>query len=254
MSTSLLDKENSSGIFHTHASGPRKFGDSLGGSGTNKVYSTPQQKLKADLNLGHQPKSIHKLKENANTEKRRALGDLLNTTKSSNRQSLVFNCATPKSNLGNSYGTPINKCMKKLTNDFERQSISSNKKSEREAEPENYPPVEKCFPQVDTFQDLFEDGKLSDLFLNKNVTYVPRLPSSSGRIGEEVEEFHDFDIYTDKSFDKEVKQMNKSIKNQQKQENTDCLEKYQEMPVLDLPPILEDFDLSLSESSFNFDC
>lgn len=248
MSTNIIDKENSAGLFHAHTTNPRKFGDSIGGSNFTKtsLLSTPQHKLKSSFNLDLKSKSIHKLKDGNATEKRRALGDLLNTTKSTNRQSLVFNSATPKSNsISSKLSTPINKCMKQLTNDFERQSIGSAMKSDREIEQENYDPVEKCIPQIDTFDNLFEDGKLSELFLNKNITCVPRLPTTSGRIGEEdVDEFHGFNIYTDKSWDKEIKQMNKSIKAQQKKENNDCLDNFQEMPVLDLPPILEDFDLS----------
>jgi len=86
----------------------------------------------------------------------------------------------------------------------------------------SFPPVEKCLPQVDTFNDLFDDGKISDIFLGKNVTYVPRLPS--GKLNDETEDkFHGFDIYTDKKWDKEVKEMKKSIKNQQKKENQECL-------------------------------
>jgi len=251
MSTSLVDKENTSGVFHNHGGSSRKFGDSLGGSGFNKVYSTPQHKLKSNTNLDLKSKSIHKLKENTNTEKRRALGDLLNTTKASNRQSLIFNCATPKSNLGNSYGTPINKCMKKLTNDFDKQSMSSKKKAEREVEQENLPPVEKRIEQIDTFDDLFEDGKLSDFFLKQNVKYLPRLPQGVGKI--EPDKFHDFEIYTDRSFRKEVNKMNRSIKIQLKEENLANLEKPKEMPVLDLPSIVEDFDLTLSDLSLSDD-
>lgn len=235
MSSSLVDKENTNGLFHSHTSGTRKFGDQVG-SNLKKTsqYSTPQHKLK----------TTHKLKENIGsikTEKRRALGDLLNTT--SNRQSLGLS-ATPK---GNSQcpklGTPLKKSIKKLTNDFEKQSsIAKNELIEQE----NYPPVEKCIPQTDSFNDLFEDGKLSDIFLNKKMKYIPRLPSCNGRIDESGERISfDFNVYNDRKLEKELKQMNKSIRNQCKKENADCLGILQELPSLELPQILEDLDLSI---------
>lgn len=243
MSTSIIDKENSTGLYHAHTNSSRKFGDSLGGINFNKSgLSTPQHKLKTNL----------KLKEGSKTEKRRALGDLLNTTKATNRQSLVFNnCATPKSNLNSKFGTPISKCMKKLTEDFSKQSLGPSLKSNREIEQENYPPVENCIPSVpDTFQDLFEDGKISEIFLDNNMKFMPRLPNNNA-IDKVIDTFNDFDIYTDKSFDDEVKKMNKSIKTQQKKQLNECLD-IQNMPKLDLPPIFESFDLSSSDS-FLFD-
>jgi len=246
MSTSIIDKENSAGLYHAQHTNSRKFGDSIGGSSFNKIYSTPQHKLKSNINLDLKSNSIHKLKEN-NNEKRRALGDLLNTTKS-NRQSLV-NFNTPKSNLlQQKFNTPSNKCIKKLTRDFERQSLGSELKSEREIEQENYPAVEKLIKNVDTFDDLFEDGKISDILTNKNVTYVPRLPSAGASFGEEIEIFKDFEIYTDKKFESEIKEVNKSIKNQLKKEKNEFFDIHHEMPSLDLPAIEESFDVTLDDS------
>lgn len=103
------------------------------------------------------------------------------------------------------------------------------KSESRESEVESYPPVEKCIPQNDVFNDLFgETGKLSELFLNKNLTYVPRIPTGKGAV---VDSFHEFDIYTDKTFEKEVKEMNKSIKTIQKKEKNECLGKCQNILV-----------------------
>jgi len=112
--------------------------------------------------------------------------------------------------------------IKKLSRDLERHSIGpACAKTEQLAE-EQYPPVEKCVPQVDTFSDLFEGGKISDIFLGKNVTYVPRLPA--GKLTEaSVDKFHGFEIYTDKKWEREVKEMKKSIKSQQKKEKEECL-------------------------------
>jgi hypothetical protein len=96
MSASIIDKENSTGLFQAHSASARKFGDPLSGNTLSKVYSTPQQKSHKSAAWDLlKSKSIQK----TGTEKRRALGDLLNTTKASNPQSLNFNCNTPKANL-----------------------------------------------------------------------------------------------------------------------------------------------------------
>jgi hypothetical protein len=245
MSTSIVDKENSTGLYHAHTNSSRKFGDSLGGANFNKAgFATPQHKLHTNL----------KLQEGSKTEKRRALGDLLNTTKATNRQSLAFNnCATPKSSLKLKFGTPKIDSMKKLTDDFSKQSLGSSLKSNRNIDQEsNYPPVEHCIPSgPDTFQDLFEDGKISDIFLDNNMTFVPRLPANCIAIDKVSDVFNDFEIFMDKGFDDEVKKMNKSIKTQQKKQLNDCLD-IQEVPSLDLPTIHESLDLSSSDS-FVFD-
>lgn len=232
MSFVMVDKENASELYHTNAgSGNRKFGDAVK---VSQQMSTPQHKLK--------------LKLQTNTEKRRALGDLINTSRHSQ---MLPNCVTPKGNLSAKYGSPVTgKSIKKLTRDFERHSIGlvSATKTEQvvEEQQQSYPPVEKCVPQVDTFSDLFEVGKISDIFVGKNITYVPRLPAGKMNDSEDVEKFHGFEIYTDKKWEKDMKEMKKSMKSQQKKENEECLELYQEMPeFLDLPPILEDFDLTL---------
>lgn len=101
MSSSMVDKENSSG--HIHAASSRKFGDSLNGNLFKANHlSTPQHKLKSNILLDMKSKTIQK-SVNGN-EKRRALGDLLNTSKA-NRQ-LAPNFGTPKikTNLTLKYG------------------------------------------------------------------------------------------------------------------------------------------------------
>jgi hypothetical protein len=229
MSYVMFDKENDIRENFQVTNSARKFGDSVIKSAQLQC-TTPQHKMK-----------LKDTKGITNTEKRRALGDLINSSRVS--QALL---GTPKATLSSKInGTPVIKsnCMKKLTNDFERQSIGSVsvKQSEPLPESHSYPAAEKCIQQVDTFNDLFEDtGKISDLFIKRPVTYVPRLPS--GKLSEEKK----LRVFEDSDVNRSVKEMNKLIRNEVKKENKACLENYQEMPeFLDLPPILEDFDTSL---------
>lgn len=251
MSSSMVDKENSSG--HIHAGGSRKFGDSLLGNGNllkSNHLSTPQHKLKSNILLDMKSKTIQK--SVTGNEKRRALGDLLNTSKV-NRQ-LAPNFGTPKikTDLTTKYGTPKIVSMKKLSNDFEKQSITSSQLKHDQADQENYPPVEKCYKQTDNFNDLFEDGKISDIFLNKKVTYVPRLPSGGPKLLKNDDVFHEFNIYNDKKSDKEIKLSKKIFNRQQKKENLNHLETFQEMPELPedevVDAIVNDFDITLDDS------
>lgn len=109
--------------------------------------------------------------------------------------------------------------MKQLSNDFEKQSISSCHTKQEKAEQENYPPVEKCITQTDTFNDLFEGGKYSDIFLKKNVTYVPRLPCGGPKMTKNDDVFHEINIYSDKKWSKELKQANRTYEKQQRKEH-----------------------------------
>lgn len=226
MSYVMFDKENDIRENFQVTNSARKFGDSVKKSAQVFQCTTPQHKMK-----------LKDTKGITNTEKRRALGDLINSHRV---------LGTPKASLSSKLnGTPLIKshCMKKLTNDFERQSLSSvTVKPEPLIESPSYPPVEKCIQQVDTFTDLFEEtGKISDLFIKRPTVYVPRLPV--GKASDENDKLH---VCETRGVNRSVKEMNKSIKNEVKKENKACLENYQDMPeFLDLPPILEDFDMSL---------
>ena len=219
MSSSIIDKENAGGAFHL-ATGNRKFGEFNGGAKSNKL-GTPKFKIEPHF-AAH--KSTHK--ENVITpKKRRALGDLLNTTGSKNRSS-------------GQHGNEYTKCLKKLTNDFERTSLATG---HREENTSSIDQVEKCIKQEDTFRDLFEYGKISDLLIDKNMIFIPRLPAGDCRVGQGGgmgEQFNHFVEFNDKAWLKQVKSVNKLTK---RKTNDLCLGIYEELPELELPQMLEDF-------------
>lgn len=250
MSSSMVDKENSNG--HIHVGGSRKFGDPLHGNGSlfkANHLSTPQHKLKSNIFNEMKSKTIQK-SVNGN-EKRRALGDLLNTSKANRQLAPSFGTPKIKTDLSLKYGTPKNTSMKKLSNDFEKQTLSSTHIKYDQADQENYPPVEKCIKQIDTFNDLFEDGKLSDIFLNKKVTYVPRLPSGGPKLPKNDDVFHEITIYSDKKWNKKMREDNRTFKKEQKKENLNFLE-FQELPELpeleDANNIVDDFEIDCDDS------
>ncbi len=84
MSFVLIDKENASELYHTTAGSTSRNAVKVS---QQMLLSTPQHKLKSKLQT--------------NTEKRRALGDLINTSRHS--QALP-SCVTPKGNLSAKYG------------------------------------------------------------------------------------------------------------------------------------------------------
>jgi len=199
MSSSIIDKENAGGAFHL-ATGNRKFGEFNGGAKSNKL-GTPKFKIEPHF-AAH--KSTHK--ENVITpKKRRALGDLLNTTGSKNRSS-------------GQHGNEYTKCLKKLTNDFERTSLTTG---HREENTSSIDQVEKCIKQEDTFRDLFEYGDCR-----------------VGQGGGMGEQFNHFVEFNDKAWLKQVKSVNKLTK---RKTNDLCLGIYEELPELELPQMLEDF-------------
>lgn len=246
----MVDKENSSG--HIHLGGSRKFGDSLHGNSNlfkANQLSTPQHRLKS--NIFHEMKSKTIQKSVNGTEKRRALGDLLNTSKANRQLAPSFGTPKIKADLSLKYGTPRNASINKFSNDFEKQTLSSKIKHDQ-ADQENYPPVEKCIKQSDNFNDLFEDGKLSDIFLNKKVTYVPRLPSGGPKLAKDDDVYHELNVYSDKKWNKEMREVNRTFKKEQKKENLNFLETFQELPELPkleaINDIVDDFEIDCDDS------
>ena len=222
MSSNAIDKENAGGggAFHL-GTGSRKFGELNVGAKGNKL-GTPKFKCEQHY-AAH--KSTHKENNVITPKKRRALGDLLNTTGSKNRQSQHGGSDFSKS------------CLKKLTSDFERTSLATGLREETASSIDQ---VEKCIKQEDTFRDLFEYGKISDLLIDKNMIFIPRLPAGDCRVGQggSGEQFNQFVEFSDKSWLKQVKSVNKLT---MRKTNDFCLGIYEELPELELPQMLEDF-------------
>jgi len=162
------------------------------------------------------------LRTNSKNVKRRALGDVFNTTNSN------------KHHMSSSFvssGTVEQKC-------FNAMKSSLTNKHET-----LLPPVESCHIYYDTFEDLFEEtGKISSLFLNKNINYTARLPSGNSHIDTDTnkETFHQFEaINDDSNWSKNLKQLNKLLRKEKKHDFNQM--DLMEMPGLEMPSILEDF-------------
>jgi hypothetical protein len=125
------------------------------------VNSTPVNSKIAKLDLG-------------STVRRKALGEICNTAKGTTTKRLVFHNVA-------STTTPI-KTNAKVLNLLKSSSISSSRTSKNKfAYEENVePPVERFIaPPLDTFADLFEHGKISDMMLGKKLPYMPKLSTGN---------------------------------------------------------------------------
>lgn len=215
MSSNLIDKENSSTVgFGSKAYAkpfPVKSENST--ASANKINSTPCQQTPF--------KNDHLIntKELTNTagKTRKALGDLMNTALRS-KAGVTQMGVTPKFDrkLNLNFHTPQLKGTPKLstapnklqTNNVDVPKLASASDADLE-------PIEHCNTyKYDSFDDLFEEGRLTDLFLkNKNVTFVSRLPSGC-HLADMEDRIKPLEMDDDQV--PSLKQMNKLMKKQAK--------------------------------------
>lgn len=193
--------------------------------GASITNCTPIKKNESLIQQAQLTKSI---KDGAQKLQRRALGDVLNTTK--NRQSTQTVGSTPKL-AKSSQKTPFIYCDPKP--DEKPQQLST--------EPTVVPGLpemsedeylnEKHHHNVDTLNDLFDEGKLSDMFLNKNVKFRPCLPAGDVLNDDDIKKPSKVSA---KQVRKHFNRMDKSMQRLIEQENQVALENLKmEMPVWD---------------------
>ena len=243
MSTNI-DKENPSSIYASI--GPSK--------GHLKITSLKNEKninpqMNSDFNVLNNfksnilstPKVLQINNPNLTKTGRKALGDVLNTT---TRKSLALG-VTPKLGKDLNVNTPSSQSHVSKIQKNQVREPSVNAKTENYAEVDFNAPIDPCSgSKYDSFADLFEDGKLSDLFLGKNVSFIPQMPTGCINSSDFKEDMlKDLNIVGDKQWKNHLKRLNKTanksqIKSAMKVE--DLLK--QEQPSLDcmIPPILED--------------
>ena len=231
MSTAEIDKENPSALY-----GSTKGHLKLSNLKSDKASST---QIGVDL-IGHKPNVLSTpkvlLEKQLNTQNltktgRKALGDVLNTT---TKKSLAMG-ATPKMNK--ILPAELNNTAKCGKNHAKEANLSS-KAAEISSEQE-YGPVDPFVgSKYDNFGDLFEEGKLSDLFLGKSVSFFPQMPNGSVDPSQFKDELADLNLMSDKKWKHQLKRLGKN----QRRNSMQLDDLLQEQPGLDslIPPILED--------------
>ena len=199
MNVNLIDKENTSGLFAVPArnglGNVKKF-DNFQKPVDMNTQSFSKGALKGLLNTPKSTEncnqSIQSIKDSS--KQRRALGDVLNTASRPLSNSITLTPKTQKCEL--------------LRKSFKPQEIPILGQLSVDLE-EEYPPIEQHHPlqQIDTFNDLFEGGKLSDLMMNKNVQSTTQLPSG---IIDQYPDTLNFEIY--KENNNHLKKVNQNIK------------------------------------------
>jgi len=225
----VLDKENAGGLFHSGKLNSASSG--VGGGVTKTVLSNVKcsQQLSTPK-LTSQPGVFSK--------QRRALGDVFNTTSSKhvNATPTTQKCLnlinTPSSNVKSG---PNGK--KQPTS-----QVKTSLKMENLNVHDAMPPVEQCHVYMDTFEDLFENGKMSHLFLNQNVNYIPRLPTgsavSSFKHETSKETYHLFEkVNNENEWQKNMKSINKLLRKERKTAFNNVIMEM-EMPELEAPKLL----------------
>lgn len=166
-------------------------------------------------------KSINEQSITSDPKRRRALGDVFNTT------SVVTK--------------PV---LKEDTNKLNKKLVQKPVKTKCvETNDDGLDFVEKCHTHVDTFDDLFENGKISDLFVRSKVNMVPRLPSGSIAARLQDEFVHFTSTIDDSNWKKQLHNVNKMLRKERncKQEDLFIEPEVSELPELEMPSFLNDF-------------
>ena len=147
--------------------------------------------------------------------KRKALGDLLNTAKTNKQlfQNVLNNTPKIKTNALNGFSSA-----KKIN--IQAACVESKQKTD------DYLEERFVQPPMDTFNDLFENGRLSEIILNKKLKHVAYLPigmvmNNEARCLKEINVLNDIDW---------KKQMSKYIK---EEVQTECAELCNDIPKLE---------------------
>lgn len=206
MTSKLIDKENTSGLLHSTK--VFKLNDKINhvnaDSDNDMKFCTVKQSTTPKIWLDKQ--QIIRAKLGLTNKQRRALGDVINTTTK----------ATPIKNetgkLDAQKSTPnVNK--KKELNIKSNLNFNNLPNENDLEEPERF-----IGSKYDTFDDLFESGKLSELFLNKNIKHKPSMPLCQTSYTNMNDEFIKIDTQSSKDT---LKYHKKRIKKLESDENFD---------------------------------
>ena len=96
------------------------------------------------------------------------------------------------------------------------KSIANTKKSDFEDTEERFIP-----PPIDTFNDLFENGKLSEMILSKRLMFMPFLPSGSIVQNENRRRLSAFHAFDDTDWNQQLNKWKDSITNDAQIESGD---------------------------------
>jgi len=228
----VMDKENAGGIsmFHTGKLNPANI------SVTKTVLSNikcTQQLSTPKLASCERISSLQTSQPGILSKQRRALGDVFNTTSSKHvnatptTQKCLNFVKTPSSNV--KLGSNGRKASGQVKSSLKMENSSVH----------DLLPVEQCHIYTDTFDDLFENGKMSHLFLNQNVNFIARLPTGNANshfkheTGKET--YHLFEqINNENEWQKNMKSINKLLRKERKTDSNNVIMEM-EMPELEAP-------------------
>lgn len=259
MSSKTIDKENSAGLFISQKG--LGLGKSLACNNINGVGIKNEKLISQNVNINSKTNSTpvicmdKKSQEITNTasKQRRALGDVLNTTNRQKSIGLGLGVTPKVSRTLNVDCTPLglqsslrgNSSKNKLSEmqQFDKQPLNGTSLKKDVTEEEELPPVERFIgSKYDSFNDLFDDGKLSELFLSSNSSFYSNLNQRGSSHSHDLdnERLNVVPVDEDDVLERELKRMKKSLKKMGKKEMIVC----QELPSLDdlMPKIYEDDD------------
>lgn len=218
MTSKAIDKENSTNF--TSLTGTKSLGLGIAKSFVNNQIKGERLSFTPVLSL-EKKALINNVKELTNTvgKPRRALGDVLNTT--SNRHKSIGVGITPK--FDRKLKADCTPSKDKVVKSFSKLKLNESQvttNEKKEIQEEDYPPVERFIgSKYDNFDDLFNDGRLSELFLApSNAVFNTNLNQRKFFDQAELEEKIMIDDFEDENdlFEIELKKVKKSLKKMEK--------------------------------------
>jgi hypothetical protein len=180
-------------------------------SNESGIYSTP---VLNKFPIKQFDSSANRITDSSHRPQRRAFGDLINTaTSNQQRNSAIGLTPAGKAVCGKELAyqpkTPLFSKVDKPT------SFSVLNEKRFSDEEKNYEPIESCHKQIDRFDDLFDQERISEMLINAPLANKPKMATGEVRFGEDA--FRVPNIPCDSEWDSFLRNLRKSAKKKYRQ-------------------------------------
>lgn len=181
-------------------------------SNESNIYSTP---VLNKFPIKQFDSSANRITDSSHKPQRRAFGDLINTaTANQQRNSAIGLTPAAKAvcskDLTQQQKTPLVPKLNKHSTPF---SVLNEKRIGDEER--NYEPIESCHKQIDTFDDLFDQERISQLLMNPALACKPNMGKGEVQFADDV--FRVPNIPCDSEWDSFLRNLRKSAKKKYRQ-------------------------------------
>jgi hypothetical protein len=175
--------------------------------------------------------SANRITDSLQKPQRRAFGDLINTASSNQQRNSAIGLTPAGKVLCNKDLTQQQKTP--LITKIDKQTPFSVLNEKRVNDEERqYEPIESCHKQIDTFNDLFDQERLSELLMNPLLECKPKVATGEVQFADDV--FRVPNIPCDSEWDSFLRNLRKSAKKKFRESSSDShIQACREIPSID---------------------